>query len=215
MTALTLYGKGMTRSFRCVWAAEEAGLAYDYVNVEFGSREENGTASSEYRDLNSQGKVPTLVLDTSPTLVLNESAAIVNYISRQSPDQHLIPSGDDDIRLALYEQLAFFVLSDLEQPLWTHGKHKFAIPKEQRVSSVIKTTYWEFEKSQKALLALMRDNVDSFALGESFSSVDILIAHTLSWAESFKYELLPELKAYKDRMYERDACKRAIERVSV
>ncbi len=216
---MRLYGKGMSRSFRCVWAAEEAGVDYEYVSVEFGSDQENGTASEGYRALNTQGKVPTLVVenggenDSEHALVLCESAAIVNYLAMIVPDKQLIPSDSQLALRAQYDQLAFFALSDLEQPLWTHGKHKFAIPKEHRVPDVIKTTYWEFEKSQKALLNLL-SNTDGFALPNGFSMVDVLLAHTLSWAESFKYELLPELKAYKERMYERPACQRAVKKVT-
>ncbi len=211
---MKLFGKGTSRSFRCVWAAEEAGIAYEYISVEFGSAGEKGTNSEDYRSMNIQGKVPTLADGSVPSgpLVLTESAAIVNYLGAIS-DKSLCPPASDSVRRAHYDQLMFFILSDLEQPLWTNGKHRFALPKEQRVADVLPTTLWEFGKAQKALTKLIGKS-PSFALGEAFTMADIVLAHTLAWAESFKFELLPGMKAYKDALYEREACKQALVKVS-
>jgi len=213
---MEIYGKGSSRSFRCLWAAEEAGLDYRYIDVVFGGEGENGTNSDTYRQLNSQGKVPTLVdesykgkADGQPSLVLTESAAILNYIAMLNPNSNLMPLDDSAAQRALYDQLVFFVLSDLEQPLWTNGKHRFALPKDQRVPEVLDTTLWEFNKSQKALVEIIGESPD-YAFGDHFTMADIAIAHTLSWAESFKFELFDGLKAYKNRMYERAACQRAV-----
>jgi len=202
---MKLYGKGNSRSFRCLWAAEEAGLEYDYIEVEFGGEGENGTNGVVYRQLNAQGKVPTLV---DGELVLTESGAIVNYIATKKPSARLIPQ-DGSPERALYDQLTFFVLSDLEQALWTNGKHRFAIPEEYRVSQVLETTKWEFDKSQKALMELIGAS-PVYALGDGFTMADVLIAHTFSWAERFEFELLDGFKEYKDRMYARSACQAAM-----
>ena len=104
---------GKSRSFRALWALEEAGIKYEYIEIAFGSDGENGTASEEYRSLNTQGKVPTLVDDD---LVITESGAILNYIASNSSDLTLIPSNNLKTR-AKYDELLCFVLSDLEQGL--------------------------------------------------------------------------------------------------
>ena len=52
---IKLYGSGQSRSFRALWALEEAGLQFDYVEITPEIRE-----SDEYRALNPQGKIPTL-----------------------------------------------------------------------------------------------------------------------------------------------------------
>jgi glutathione S-transferase len=206
---MKLYGSNMTRSFRCNWAAEEAGLEYEYVKVKFGSSDETGTNSETYLSINSQGKVPTLVDDSveGEPLVLTESAAIVNYLAAKS-GKALRPVASDIVANAKYDELMFFIMADLEQPLWTNGKHRFAIPKAHRVADVLPTTIWEFEKSQKALTNLIGE-APTYALGDSFTMVDIMLAHTLMWGEAFNFKLLPGLKAYKDQMYQREACQRA------
>tara|TARA_R110001599_G_scaffold96222_1_gene248929 strand:+ start:450 stop:1076 length:627 start_codon:yes stop_codon:yes gene_type:complete len=208
---MKLYGTQKTRAFRCVWAAEEVGLNYEYIEVALGSSESDGSQTADYRKLNFQGKVPTFC-DSHVTLT--ESAAIISYFAKMFPEKNLIPADNTPAR-AHYDQLAFFVMSDLEQPLWTNAKHRFAIPKEYRVPEVLPTTHWEFEKSQKALIRLIGEHPTEFALGKQFTMVDILIAHTLSWAEAFKFEVLPGLLDYKNRLYSRPACIAAREKIGL
>lgn len=201
---ITLYGSGQSRSFRALWALEEAALPYEYKRVIIGRSDENGTQTASYKQLNFQGKVPSLVHDD---LIINESAAILNYIATLEPEAELIPIDDIALR-AYYDEICFFVLADLEQPLWTNGKHRFVLPKEYRVADVLKTADWEFAKSLKALANYLDGK--SYAVGDRFTMADILIAHTLQWAETFKFEIPKKLLAYRDRMYERPACKKAL-----
>ncbi len=194
---------GKSRSIRAIWALEEAHAKYEYIAIQFGSEEENGALSDTYKCINSQGKVPTL---EDGELVITESGAILNYVANKYPSQNLIP---EDINLrAKYDELCFFILSDLEQGLWTSGKHRFALPEEQRVPDVLKTATWEFEKAQKALGCLF--DGEGFAVGDSFTMADILLAHTLSWADSFKFNVEQKYLDYRDRMYSRPACKSAL-----
>ena len=206
---MKLYGVGKSRSFRTIWAAEEAGLNYEYIEVAFGGTEENGSNSEAYRQLNCQGKVPTMFDDG---LVLTESAAIVNYIASKNSALNLIPK-EGSIDRALYDQIVFFVLTDLEQPLWTSGKHRFALPKAQRVPQMLETAIWEFEKSQNALKSMIGE-APEFVLGEQFTMADVLVAHTLIWADNFKFELSDGFRAYKDRMVERVACQAALAKLA-
>lgn len=200
---MEIYGAGNSRSIRALWALEEAQLDYHYVAVEFGSNKANGSLSEQYRCLNSQGKVPTLVDDD---FILTESGAILNYIASKSNISQLMPN---EIKAkAKYDELCYFILSDLEQSLWTNGKHRFALPEAQRVAEVLATTTWEFAKAQKALGCLFDE--EGFALGAHFTMADILLAHTLSWAESFKFTVDDKFLAYKNRLYQRPAFKKAV-----
>lgn len=200
---MTLYGSGQSRSFRGLWALEEAGLAYTYVAVSIGSQDENGTHNTRYLNMNSQGKAPTLVDDD---LVLTESAAIVSYIGEMAQPKNFVPQHAKD--KARYDQIMFFVMSDLEQPLWTNGKHRFAIPQEYRVPDILPTTHWEFAKSLMALDALKGD--EEYVCCGHFTFADIMVAQTLSWAERFGYEIPAPWTTYKDRMQGRPAFTRAL-----
>jgi glutathione S-transferase len=202
--AITLYGIGPSRSFRCLWALAEANLEHEFVDLEFGANNEGGTQSTDYLAINPQGKVPSLKHDD---FVLTESAAIVNYIDSLSGGK-FIPSTPQE--RARYDEISFFVLTELEQPLWTTGKHKFAIPEEHRVPEVLKTAQWEFEKALAAFAKLV--DLKEFALGDSFTFADILVAQTFNWAERFGFEVPVEYLAYRDKMYAREASKSALAR---
>ena len=60
---MKLYGMGQSRSFRALWALEESGLEYDYVNTTLRTDSTNADSAKHpsYLELNVQGKVPTLV----------------------------------------------------------------------------------------------------------------------------------------------------------
>ena len=206
---MKLYGMGQSRSFRALWALEEAGLEYEYVAVEFGSDKENGTASEKYKSLNFESKVPTFV---DGNLVLTESGAILNYIGSNSPKLHLIPS-NDLMRRAKYDEICCFVLTELEQGLWTNGKHRFALPKEHRIAEILPTATWEFQKAIKTLQS--RFNGEGFVLGDEFTMADVLLAQTIAWAERFEFEVPETLLTYKNKMYYRTACKKALEVIEV
>lgn len=192
---MQLYGRGQSRSFRGVWALLECGVAFDYIHADKDQLEPG------YADLNSQNKVPTLV---DGDLVLTESAAIVNYAGAVSGK--LIPT--DQKGRAEYDNLCYFIMTDLEQPLWTIGKHMRLLPEAQRHEPVLKTAAWEFEKSQTALQALWQNK--PCALGDDFTLADVLLGQTLNWAERFGMQVDDNLLAYRDRMYQRPACREAL-----
>ncbi len=201
---MKLYGMGKSRSFRALWALEEAGLEYEYVAVEFASSGENGALSDAYRKLNFQGKVPTLV---DGDIVLTESGAILNYIAGNSADLTLIPS-NSLVRRARYDEIMFFVQTELEQALWSNGKHRFALPEEFRIKEMLNTATFEFNKAMATLEHLF--DGEGFVVGEDFTMADVMLAHTLTWAESFKFEVPEKFLTYRNKMYYRKGCKNAI-----
>ncbi|WP_158527362.1 glutathione S-transferase family protein [Pelagibaculum spongiae] len=205
---ITLYGSGQSRSFRALWALEEAAVEYQYQEVKIGSSDAGGTRHPEYLKINCQGKAPTLV---DGALILTESAAMVNYIAALAPEKQLMPINNPAAK-ARYDDFCFFMMSDLEQPLWSKGKHKFVLPEEHRLDGMFETAKWEFKRSLAALDNFIQDQ--PFVLGEQFSCADILLAQTLNWAERFEFELPEKLLKYRDRMYQREACIKALEIVN-
>jgi glutathione S-transferase len=200
---MKIYGVGPSRSFRAVWAALEAGVDFEYVALDFGSSEPGGTHGEDYLKINSQGKFPSLVDDD---FVLTESGAILNYLANKS-SRDLIPK-DGTRERAKYDQMCLFVLTELEQALWTTGKHRFALPEQYRVQEILeKTTPFEFSKAQTALLKLKADR--KFAAGDHFTMADVLLGQTLACAYNFKFVVDADLLIYKDEMFAREACIKA------
>jgi len=198
---LQLYAFPNTRALRAMWALEEAGLPYRLVRVDLMQGEHRQPA---YLALNPAGKVPTLV---DGDLVLSESAAICTFVGEQVPAAALVPPAGGPER-ALYERWCYFVIGELEQPLWTIAKHTFALPEKLRVPAVIPTARREFARAVGALAASLGER--PYALGEAFTAADILIAHTLGWARAAQVPLGHEaLESYADRQLARPALARA------
>ena len=200
-----------SRSFRALWALEESGLDYEYVAIKlFGDPADSDSAQNvEYLALNGQGKVPTLV---HQDLVLTESIAILNYIGRQAPDSDLLPR-IDTASYAHHDELVCFILAELEQPLWSSGKHRFALPPEQRIPQMLDTAKFEFAKAVSTLDKLLGDDfstVDNFTIENKFSITDLLLAHTFNWAIRFKFDVPEKYVELRDRHYQRPAAVRAM-----
>lgn len=209
--SIKLYGVGPSRSFRCMWALEEAQLDYEFIALQLGSPSEGGSQTSDYLTLNQQGKVPCMVHDE---FILSESAAIVNYINELSATPFIPTQAHARAR---YDELSFFILTELEQPLWSNGKHRFALPEEQRIEAMLETAAWEFTKALKALDSLCKEARlamdNEFALGNEFSFCDVLLAQTLNWAERFKFTVPQGYLYYRDRMYARPAAVQASKKI--
>lgn len=201
---MTLYSCPQTRGTRVTWMLEEVGAEYAYVKVDLMS---GAGWRAPFVELNPGGKVPVLV---DGGLVLTESAAICTYLGDRFPDAGLVPE-PRTARRAQYDSWCFFVLSELEQPLWTAAKHSFALPEKHRVPAVIDTARWEFSVAAKVLARGLGES--PYILGDAFTAADILIAHTLSWARHVDFDSGSEsLTAYADRVLGRPALARARER---
>jgi glutathione S-transferase len=195
-----LYGCPNSRSLRVAWALEEAGAQYEYVLVDLFK---GAGRAPQFLALNPAGKIPLFIYGD---LTLTESAAIVAHIGDLFPASGLTPRGA--AARADFLRWMFFATTELEQPLWTIAKHRFALPKDRRVAGIESTARWEFENTAQIIEAALGQR--EFICGNAFTGADILLAHTLAWARSAK--VMPEsatLNAYRERHYARPALARA------
>ncbi len=201
---LKLYGCPNTRSMRVAWALDEVGAEYDYEPVIL--RKGEGRRLSFLR-VNPSGKVPVLV---DGDLVLTESAAICTYVGDLFPASGLTP-GFGTADRAHYNQWLAFAISELEQPLSTIAKHRFALPQELRVPAVEEAAKWEFGRACRVFEKGLGDN--AFILGDRFTAADIMLSHMLAWASSARIAVDSDLlQAYADRLLARPALDHARER---
>jgi glutathione S-transferase len=104
-----------------------------------------------------------------------------------------------------------YVITELDAPLWTIAKHRFALPSERRVPAVIETAGWEFRMAVKVLATGLEDH--PYLVGDCLTVADIIVGHTLSWAKSARLALgSDQLERYLDSLLARDAAIRARER---
>jgi len=194
---LILYGVPSSRTRRCLWTLEEVGAAYEFKKLDFAKGEHK---SPEYLAINPNGRVPTLV-DATEDLVIFESAAICQYIARLHPAANLLPK-QGSREHALHDQWMFWITSELEQPLWSMGKHRFALPAEHRITEMLPTALFEWQRAAPVLAAALAGK--PFILGESLTLADIMAAHTLLWARGFKVPFESDvLEEYLERMLAR------------
>ena len=198
---IKLYGVIRSRSNRPHWALEELEVPYEFYQLDFSKGDNK---SNFFLNLNPAGKMPVL---EDGELVLTESGAICNYLGEKYPEKQLIPK--DPVARARYDEWMFFLQTELEQPLWTSGKHRFALPEERRLQNIEGLVHWEFER---AALLFSQRLADRDYLLDQFSIVDIVAAHTLRWARGFKFPINhANLENYLERMEQRPAFQRMLE----
>lgn len=196
-----LYGMPRSRSIRVTWTLEELGVDYRFHLVDLIKGEGQ---SAEFLKLNPYGKLPVLV---DGDLVLTESAAICTYLGDKHPEAELVPRPGTAER-GKYDQWCYFVLAELEQPLWSIHKHRFVFPEDKKVPQLLEVAPWEFQRAIDVLIKGLGSR--EYLVGNSFSPADILVTHTLLWAKALKMAFAsPELEDYVQRIGGRTAFERA------
>ncbi len=198
---IEIYGMGATRSMRAVWAAKEAGLEFNYVEVDL----KNGAHLSEdFKKLNPYGRVPAL---KDGDYILWESAAILTYLGELAPERGLVPK--EPKARGLYNKWLHFANTELDAPLFTIEKHIWRYPQEERDPKMIKKAIDELQAPLKIVTDHLSQN--DFLMGEQFSMADILMAHCLNWArfrEAFSDNSV--LNDYTKKLSKRDSYPREL-----
>ena len=197
---MKLYGYRNGRTLRALWALEEVGAQYEYVEVDLFGGEGR---QPWFLEINPGGKVP--VLDDEGAIV-TESAAICMHLAEKFPASRLLPPAGTPERTECYKWISF-ILTELDAPLWTIAKHRFALPSERRVPPVIETAGWEFRTSIKLLAAAVEQG--RYLVGGRFSVADILAGHIVLWARSARLSTGNALDRYVEDLQKRDAFARA------
>jgi glutathione S-transferase len=200
---ITLYGAPNTRSLRVAWTLEELGLDWDCHYIDFSKAAHR---APQFLAINPVGKVPAL---KDGDLVLIESSAICLYLAERYGDGCLLPEPGSKQR-ALHQQWVSFIISELEQPLWSLGKHKFALPAQWRVAQMLEIAPKEFDQALAVAESWIPE--EGMLLGADLTVADILLAHTLIWARAFGQTLTPRASAYCDRLAARPQLGAARER---
>ena len=198
---MKIYGYRNGRTLRALWALEEAGAQYEYIEVDVmrGAGREPW-----FLEINPGGKVP--VLDDGGRII-TESAAICMHVADKHPDSQLMPLVGTPERTECHKWISY-ILTELDAPLWTIAKHRFGLPRERRVPAVIETAGWEFRSAAKILESTLVGR--PYLAGLSFSVADILAGHTLLWAKSARLPLGSDaLDTYLGKLLARVAAIRA------
>jgi len=191
---LKLYGTPPTRALRVVWLLNELGLEHELHPVDLMQDEHH---QQDFLSLNPAAKVPVLV---DGDLVLTESAAIQLYLAEKYPQAGFIPETLED--RAQMHRWMFFLVTEVEQPLWRIARHTFVYSEEKRIPQDVELARQECLEMIAVLERHMSDR--EFMVGERLSVADFNAAYTLDWANT--EEMLasaPRLRDYLKAMYAR------------
>lgn len=195
---LKIHGIPRSRAFRCIWAAEEAGLAYEVVPLGFAP----GFKLERALPINPNNKIPAL---EDGDLVLFESLAINLHIARKA-GAPLMPEGDDASRVM---QWTLWTATEIEAHVLRWGYNTYLKPAAERVAS-------EAAAGKEALdqrLAVLEGELAKrpLLLGDSFTIADLNLACVLyaPWSNGYDLGRFPKVKAWLDTCANRPAALRA------
>ena len=194
MTKLKIYGVPPTRVLRALWLLNELGLDHELIPTAPFSEEARSPA---FLALNPTGKVPVLI---DGDVVLTESSAIQLYLAEKFPEAGLIPQ-DIAKRAQMYRWI-FFLVTEIEQPLWRIARNTVIYPEHKRMPADIRVATEEC----KAMLAVLEKYMQGreYFVGDCLTVADLNAAYTLDWArEAGMLEDAPALRAWVEKMYAR------------
>ncbi len=149
------------------------GIPFSVCNVD---KEE--IAGSAYKNLNPQGKVPTLIIDGH---VMTQTMAIAEYLEETRPTCSLLPK--DAILRSRVRQICQIIASDI-QPLQNLAIIEH-LPAEKRCSWA---KSW-IEKGLAAIEKIVSDTCGPYTMGTDFTLADVFLYPQLRNAHLFNVDL--------------------------
>ena len=190
---LKIHGLARSRAFRCIWTAEEAGLAYEVIPVAFGP-----DLKAAMSAVNPNGKVPAL---QDGSLTLFESLAINLHIAGKA-GAPLMPAGDDGSRVL---QWTLWAGTEAEPAIMQWAYNTYIHPAEKRDAALAKAG----AEAVAPRLAVLDQHLGGtgWLVGAGFTVADLNLASVLygAWMNGFDFGPFPKVKAWLDACLTRPA----------
>jgi glutathione S-transferase len=191
---IRLYGTPKSRAFRCIWAAEEAGLPYELIPLGFGP----GMKAPTHLRVNPNGKIPAM---EDGALALFESLAINLHLAAKAGPP-LMPGGDDTSRVL---QWTLWAATEVEPAAMQWAYNTYLRPASERDPGQAAAG----AAGLNARLDVLEGQLGAqpWLLGESFTIADCNLAGVLygAWANRFDLSGHTRVKAWLDRCLNRPA----------
>jgi glutathione S-transferase len=196
--SLTIYGMPASRTFRCLWALEELGLAYENVPYSYLGPE---TKAPAYRAINPNATIPAIVDDGFP---LWESLAINLYLAKKAGK--LYPP---DLRgEATTWQWTLWGATEVEPLISAWSYHTIFLPPEERKPDVAADAARKLPKRLDVLEEALA--ATPYLLGAAFGIADLNVCAVLFRAPQFGIDRWPHVKDWHARCLARPGAKAAI-----
>ena len=203
---LTLWGVGTSRPMRAHWMLLELELDYQFHPI--GSRT-GETQTGEFKQLNPRHKIPVL---QHGSLVLTESAAIIQYLSETFADLgRMYVASDIESRAALNEW-CYFIVSELDAgSLYVVRRHEGLKQIYGVATAAVESAKSYFLHNLEAMASRI-DRDTPYLFGERLSVADILLMTCLDWAASERISIPEPVVRYQKRVALRSAYQAALAR---
>ncbi|CAN5294661.1 glutathione S-transferase family protein [soil metagenome] len=190
---LTFYTNPMSRGRTIRWMLEEVGAPYETVVLDYAT----SLKGTDYLAINPMGKVPAIVHNGK---VVTECAAICAYLADAFPEAGLAPPPAER---ADYYRWLFFAAGPVEQAFTNKSLGVEPTPQQQRMAG-----YGCFAQTIDTLeLAVSKT---PYVTGERFTAADLYVGSQIGFMLQFgMLEPRPAFVAFSDRVYAREAFKRA------
>jgi glutathione S-transferase len=199
---ITLYHCASARSFRPLWTLEELGLAYELKMLPFPPR----VLAPDYLGINPLGTIPTLF---DGEMRMTESAAICQYLAtRYGPSPLAVAPDEKDYGPFL--NWLYFGEATLTFPqtlVLRYGQHE---PPERRLPQVVEDyTRWFYARLRAVDAAT---KAATYLCADRFTAADISVGYALMLADNIGIggRFSPGVRAYWERLQQRDAFRRAL-----
>lgn len=200
---LTVHHLRLSQSERIVWLCEELGLDYDLKL--YNRREDNRLAPDEYKALHPMGIAPVI---TDGDFVLGESGAIIDWIvAKHAPGTDLVPGPDhpdfaDHLFYYHWANATFMtngMMALVANFMGAKDMPPFVADRVQKGWTIVEKRLGEA----------------NYFGGSQLTTADIMMGFQLTTSRAMSgmsIDHLPNLKAYLQRIGQREAYQRAMAR---
>ncbi len=199
MATIKLYGISGSRALRSLWAAEEVGVDYEHVSVDFMKE----SKAPEYLAVNPNGRIPALA---DGDTVLFESMAINLYLAKQYGGALYPKSADDEARTW---QWSVWGISEIEPLQMQIVVQKLFTPEEKRNPKVTAGATKGLQRPLRVIDTHLADR--DWLVGDAFSIADLNVAAVMLLLQMVEFDLseFPNVGRWLEACYARPSLERA------
>lgn len=202
MSELKIYGTPASRTFRVLWMAEELGIDYEHVPVEFRT---GACKTPEFRAINPNGRIPAIRDDKT---TLWESLAINLYLAKRHPGP-LSPKTLEDEAQTI--QWSMWALTEAEPHIVAILLNRLVLPEDKRDAALVARAEAALKAPFEVLDGVLAER--DFLVGDSFTVADLNVCSVVSTCLRIDFDLgpYPNVMAWIDRGLARPAARAADE----
>jgi glutathione S-transferase len=201
-----MWGVGTSRTMRVHWMLLELALEYECHPIQSRTGE---TLADEFKRLNPRHKIPVL---RHGSLVVTESAAIIQYLSETFPHSTEIYVPNDAVNRAKLNEWCYFIMSELDAgSLYVVRRHDGLKHIYGEAPTAVESAKDYFLHNVEAMAARIGSD-NTYLFGDRLSVADILLMTCLDWAASCEVSLPEPVVHYRQRVALRPAYQAALKK---